>query len=95
MSTYRPHASCLLQTNCAKIYYQFREAFNKSQDPFRRAVLFLYLNRYGYDGLCRYNLRGEFNVPFGSYKKPYFRKQSCIASLKKRRMPFSIVSLTR
>lgn len=41
-------------------------------DPLRRAVLFLYLNRHGYNGLCRYNLRGEFNVPFGRYKKPYF-----------------------
>ena len=51
------------ETNCAEVYYQFREEFNKSQDPFRRAVLFLYLNRYGYNGLCRYNLRGEFNVP--------------------------------
>ena len=60
------------ETNCAEVYYQFREEFNKSQDPFRRAVLFLYLNRYGYNGLCRYNLRGEFNVPFGRYKKPYF-----------------------
>lgn len=41
-------------------------------EPLRRAVLFLYLNRHGYNGLCRYNLRGEFNVPFGRYKKPYF-----------------------
>ncbi len=40
-------------------------------------------------------LRGEFNVPFGRYKKPYFPEASCITSLKKRRMPFSIVSLTR
>lgn len=82
------------ETNCAEVYYQFREEFNKSQDPFRRAVLFLYLNRYGYNGLCRYNLRGEFNVPFGRYKNPISWKQSCITSLKKRRMPFSIVSLT-
>ena len=60
------------ETNQAELYYQFREEFNASQDPFRRAVLFLYLNRYGYNGLCRYNLRGEFNVPFGRYKRPYF-----------------------
>ncbi|VDZ76289.1 DNA adenine methylase [Salmonella bongori] len=60
------------ETNQAEVYYQLREEFNACQDPFRRAVLFLYLNRYGYNGLCRYNLRGEFNVPFGRYKKPYF-----------------------
>ncbi|MBR7426414.1 Dam family site-specific DNA-(adenine-N6)-methyltransferase, partial [Klebsiella quasipneumoniae] len=53
------------ETNQAEVYYQLREEFNTCQDPFRRAVLFLYLNRYGYNGLCRYNLRGEFNVPFG------------------------------
>lgn len=60
------------ETNQAEVYYQFRGEFNACQDPFRRAVLFLYLNRFGYNGLCRYNLRGEFNVPFGRYKKPYF-----------------------
>ena len=60
------------ETNQAEVYYRFREEFNASEDPFRRAVLFLYLNRFGYNGLCRYNLRGEFNVPFGRYKKPYF-----------------------
>ena len=60
------------ETNQAEVYYQFRAEFNTCQDQFRRAVLFLYLNRFGYNGLCRYNLRGEFNVPFGRYKKPYF-----------------------
>lgn len=58
--------------NQAEVYYQLRSEFNQCRDPMRRAVLFLYLNRHGYNGLCRYNLRGEFNVPFGRYKKPYF-----------------------
>lgn len=53
-------------------FYQLREEFNASTDAYRRALLFLYLNRHCYNGLCRYNLRGEFNVPFGRYKKPYF-----------------------
>ena len=34
--------------------------------------MFLYLNRHGYNGLCRYNQKGIYNVPFGRYKKPYF-----------------------
>lgn len=34
--------------------------------------MFLYLNRHGYNGLCRYNSKGYYNVPFGDYKKPYF-----------------------
>lgn len=58
--------------NNAEIYYQLRTEFNQCREPLRRAVLFLYLNRHGYNGLCRYNLKGEFNVPFGRYKKPYF-----------------------
>lgn len=58
--------------NTAECYYLRRTAFNASSDPYERSLLFLYLNRHCYNGLCRYNLRGEFNVPFGRYRKPYF-----------------------
>lgn len=58
--------------NMPEAYYRFREEFNMSTDPFRKATLFLYLNRHGYNGLCRYNQDGGFNVPFGRYRKPYF-----------------------
>jgi DNA adenine methylase len=46
-------------------YYQIRQEFNDSADIYERAVYFLYLNRHGYNGLCRYNNSGKFNVPFG------------------------------
>ncbi|MXP56534.1 adenine-specific DNA-methyltransferase [Pantoea sp. Mhis] len=59
-------------SNRAENYYTYRMIFNTSKDIYQRSVLFLYLNRHGYNGLCRYNLRGEFNVPFGRYYKPYF-----------------------
>ena len=60
------------KNNTATCYYQLRKQFNSSTDLLERAALFIYLNRHGYNGLCRYNLKGEFNVPFGQYKKPHF-----------------------
>ena len=59
-------------SNQRERYLNLRQQFNQSIDLYERAILFLYLNRHGYNGLCRYNLSGKFNVPFGSYKKPYF-----------------------
>ena len=61
-----------IEANTPQIYYSLRTEFNQCADAYRRAVLFLYLNRHCYNGLCRYNLSGEFNVPFGRYKRPYF-----------------------
>jgi len=58
--------------NQAEKYYDFRNQFNQSDDPYERSLLFLYLNRHGYNGLCRYNKSGGYNVPFGKYKHPYF-----------------------
>lgn len=58
--------------NRKTMYYRLRDRFNRSDDLWERALLFLYLNRHGYNGLCRYNLKGGYNVPFGEYKQPYF-----------------------
>lgn len=60
------------QYNNEKSFYQLREHFNQLKPGKERAALFVYFNRHGYNGLCRYNRSGGFNVPFGRYKKPYF-----------------------
>jgi DNA adenine methylase len=58
--------------NHAERYYELREQFNAETNSLQRAALFLYLNRHGFNGLCRYNSSGDFNVPFGRYQHPYF-----------------------
>ncbi|MGB2695668.1 MAG: Dam family site-specific DNA-(adenine-N6)-methyltransferase [Dehalococcoidia bacterium] len=60
--------------NSHDAYYANRERFNELVSQKRihsreAALLFYYLNRTGYNGLCRFNRRGEFNVPFGRYKQ--------------------------
>lgn len=57
-------------TNTREAYDGLREEFNAAGEGERRAALFVYLNRHGYNGLCRYNARGRFNVPFGRYAAP-------------------------
>jgi DNA adenine methylase len=58
--------------NQAEYYYGLRDRFNTTTDSLEKAALFLFLNRHGFNGLCRYNSSGNFNVPFGSYRHPYF-----------------------
>ncbi len=55
-------------------FYAQRSRFNQlireeKADSREAASLFYYLNRTCYNGLCRFNSKGEFNVPFGRYKK--------------------------
>lgn len=59
--------------NDKALYYTYRDRFNKLVDEGKEntkeaAELFYYLNRTGYNGLCRFNQKGEFNVPFGRYR---------------------------
>lgn len=67
------------RNNNSERYYALREEFNECGDQVRRAALFVYLNRHGYNGLCRYNRSGGFNVPFGRYKRPYFPAKEMLA----------------
>jgi DNA adenine methylase len=65
--------------NDATTYYALRDRFNQLLADGRdgtaeAAALFYYLNRTGYNGLCRFNRRGAFNVPFGRYKKIDYRR---------------------
>jgi DNA adenine methylase len=59
--------------NNEAFYYRQRKRFNKllsegGVHSAEAAALFYFMNRTGYNGLCRFNKQGEFNVPFGRYK---------------------------
>ncbi len=51
---------CLLTRKGEDHYYVVRERFNAIGDP----LDFLFLNRACFNGLIRFNKRGQFNVPF-------------------------------
>lgn len=53
-----------------EFYYDYRETFNKlDTEDLTKACIFQYLNKHGFNGLCRYNSKGEYNVPIGTVKK--------------------------
>ena len=66
--------------NEAELYYRHRAEFNRlvaskrGRTSRKAAELFYYLNRTGYNGLCRFNSKGEFNVPFGRYHTVNYRR---------------------
>jgi DNA adenine methylase len=71
------------ENNTREAFDRLRHEFNHTNDRIRKAALFVYLNRHCFNGLCRYNSKKLFNVPFGRYKDPHFPKEEMEACLPK------------
>jgi DNA adenine methylase len=56
-------------------YYKVRDRFNKHHSP----LDFLFLNRAGFNGMIRFNRKGEFNIPF--CRKPQRFAQAYITKI--------------
>lgn len=69
-------------SECEKLFMEGFSIYNKVKQQFntmevnsqegeiKRAAMFQYLNKHGFNGLCRYNSKGEFNTPIGTVTKP-------------------------
>ncbi len=63
-------------------FYEIRSIYNLqrfninynrySENWVPRAAQLIFLNKTCYNGLFRVNKKGDFNVPFGKYKRPHF-----------------------
>ena len=64
----------MIKKDGATYYKEMRAAFNQNKDPMH----FLFLNRSDFNGMIRFNRKGEFNVPFcqkpDRFSKAYITK---------------------
>jgi DNA adenine methylase len=59
-------------------FYRVRAIDWRDVEPIVAAARTIYLNRLCFNGLYRVNKKGQFNVPFGNYKKPNFPNRDAL-----------------
>lgn len=75
LKSYEQKYHSLSEKEQSNFFYEVRAKYNSSRGEvatktFERSAMTIFLNRTCFNGLYRVNSKGEFNVPFGKYKKP-------------------------
>lgn len=76
----------ILKNNHSKEYFYKIRNLDRDFDFYSlsevfRAARFIYLNKTCFNGLCRYNAKGNFNTPMGNYKNPKIYDKDLIFSV--------------
>lgn len=83
----RVHNEVMKLPNNSSTYYQIRSKNPRSLSALRRAIRFIYLNRYCFNGIYRTNRQGHFNVPYGKNNASAFPTidefEACASLLKR------------
>jgi DNA adenine methylase len=61
--------------------YYYLKRYWQPRHPVESAARLIFLNKTCYNGLYRVNSKGQFNVPFGDYKRPLIANSDTIHSL--------------
>ena len=64
-------------------YLKKRTEFNKLSLSLKKSSLFIFLNKIGYNGMYRENLKGEYNIPFGEMNEPKICDKQLIENVSK------------
>lgn len=85
---------CKLDENAqSQFFYNVRDEFNKNRLQtnynrysgkwIKRAAQIIFLNKTCFNGLFRFNSKGEFNVPAGRYKNPKILNEQNLCNVSK------------
>jgi DNA adenine methylase len=71
----------LRKLNNAEDYYNLRSQFNSTAWSYKKAAIFIFLNRTCFNGIYRVNQQSQFNVPFGFKASAIFPDLSALTQL--------------